>query len=653
MDKMQELINELNKASELYYNGNDSFLTDKEFDLKLEELKNLEQKKKVIYANSPTINVGAPVLNSLKKINITDKPMLSLDKVHSAEEILDFYDGYDMMAGIKCDGLSVRLIYKDTDLISANTRGNGYIGGDITEHVKHFLNVPIKIAKTGTYIIDGEAIIYDKDFEIINKNGEFKNNRNTASGSLALLDMSIVESRRLSFLAWDVIEGGSYNEYHYNMEEAAELGFDVAPGFIIDCTSVTIDEINKVNQDVLDMAKNNGIPCDGVVWRINDIEAGKKKGQTEHHFLNAIAWKPQMEEYETELLDIEWSMGRTGVLTPIAIFKPIDIDGSTVERASLHNVSVMREVLGSYPDKNEKIWVYKANMIIPQISKANKNDVPHDHILSNGLITYCPCCGELVKIKESDGGVLNAICDNPNCSGQLINKLNHYLGTKGLDVKGISKMTLEKLINWGWIDKLFDIYTLRIYQKEWINKPGFGQASVLKILNAIDDSKKDVDLISFISALGIPLVGKAIAKEIVKYYDTWEDFRNAVGGDWTEFNGFGPEISKAINNFDYKEADLIVAMLEFKQIEVQNNVSQAAAIKDKKFCATGKLKNFTRDSLKADIEAHGGKMVGSVTSATDYLITNDFNSTSGKTLKAKQLKIKIISEEEYLKMKTS
>lgn len=656
MNKIKELINELNRASELYYNGKESFLTDAEFDKKLDELKALEQKYKIIYANSPTINVGAPVLDGIKTISITSKPMLSLDKAHTAKEIINFLNGYDIIGSVKCDGLSIRLIYKNTDLVSANTRGNGFEGQDITEHAKHFLNVPVKIAKTGTYIIDGEAVILEPDLAIVNstRTGDdiFKVARNAASGAFTLQDMREFTNRRVSFIAWDVIEGGSTNYYHYNIEEAKNLGFTVVPAIALDSAKVEQEEIDNINQDILKIAKENGLPCDGVVWRINDIIAGDKLGKTAHHFLNAIAWKPQDEEYETELLDIELSMGRTGILTPVAIFKPIEIDGSIVERANLHNVSVMIDTLGKYPDKYQKIWVTKRNMIIPNIERAIKNNIPHDHIIfAFDQWIPCPCCGESIKIIESDSGVLNMICDNPNCEGQLINKIEHYLGKKGLDVKGISKATIGKLLDWGWINNLFDIYTLRIHQKEWIKKPGFGQASVIKILDAIDNSKKNVDLASFIAGCGIPLVGKTIAKEIVKYYDTWEDFREAVGGDWTQFDGFGPEISKAINSFDYSTFDKIAEMLTFKQPEVQNKITSAAAIKDKKFCATGKLKNFTRDSLKADIEAHGGKMVGSVTSATDYLITNTPDSGTAKNRDAQRLGVKIITEDEYLNLK--
>ena len=321
MEKIIKLINELNKASELYYNGKDSFLTDAEFDEKLDELSRLENKYCLIYSNSPTINVGSRVLSQLDKTPIYDKPMLSLGKVHSAKEIVDFSDGYDIIASVKCDGLSVRLIYENGNLLSANTRGNGYEGADITEHIHHFLNVPLLINKKERYIIDGEAIIYDTDFSIINKDKQFKNNRNTASGALALLDMDTVTSRRLSFVAWDVIKGGvSDKEYHYNMEEAEKLGFTITPMFALDCTKVEENEIDEVNQSLLEIAELKGIPCDGVVWRINDIPAGDKKGRTEHHFLNAIAWKPKDEEYETRLKYINYDVSRTGQLTPVAVF---------------------------------------------------------------------------------------------------------------------------------------------------------------------------------------------------------------------------------------------------------------------------------------------------------------------------------------------
>ena len=371
-DQIITLINELNNASKLYYNGQESFLSDSEFDKKLARLMELENKYNLVYSNSPTANVGSKVLSQLDKIQINDKPMLSLDKVHSAEEIIKFSDGYDIMASVKCDGLSVRLIYDKGYFLSANTRGNGYEGADITEHIKHFLNVPLHIKKTERYIIDGEAIIYDSDFAIMNKDGKFKNNRNTASGALALLDMNEVTSRRLSFVAWDVIKGGVSDLcYHYNIEEAEKLGFTVVPMMALDCTKVEKINIDELNKDLLDLAELEGIPCDGIVWRINDLVAGDEKGRTEHHFLNAVAWKAKDEEYETKLRYIDYDVSRTGQLTPVAVFCPIDVDGTTIERCSLFNISVLEEKLGK-PYIGQKLWVCKRNQIIPYINRAEK-----------------------------------------------------------------------------------------------------------------------------------------------------------------------------------------------------------------------------------------------------------------------------------------
>lgn len=355
-----ELKEKIDKAKFAYYNTDNPIISDKEYD-------NLIKR----YGEEPS--VGAPVLDSIKKITIADKPMLSLDKVHNEKEIISFSNGYDIVASIKCDGLSVRLIYKNGILFSANTRGNGNEGADITEHIKYFTNVPLKILKTEKYIIDGEAIIYNDDFKIINKNNQFKNSRNTASGSLALLDMNIVKQRHLSFIAWDVIQGGCSSEYyHYNMEEAENLGFTTVPMLILDATKVEQKEIANINKTLLKESKEKGIPCDGVVWRINDTKEGNRRGQTAHHFLNAIAWKPNDDTYPTRLNYIEWTMGRTGVLTPVAVFDPIDIEGSICSKASLHNISVMKDILGDCAYVGEPLQVAKMNQIIPQIISAKK-----------------------------------------------------------------------------------------------------------------------------------------------------------------------------------------------------------------------------------------------------------------------------------------
>jgi len=638
-----ELKEKINKAKFAYYNTDNPIMSDKEYDNLIKE-----------YGEEPS--VGAPVLNSIKKIKIVDKPMLSLDKVHNEKEIISFSNEYDIVASIKCDGLSVRLIYKNGILFSANTRGNGSEGADITEHIKYFTNVPLKILKTEKYIIDGEAIIYDDDFKIINKNNQFKNNRNTASGSLALLDMNIVKQRRLSFIAWDVIQGGcSSKYYHYNMEEAKKLGFTTVPMLILDATKIEQEEIANINQTLLKESKEKGIPCDGIVWRINDIKEGNKRGQTAHHFLNAIAWKPNNETYETRLKYIQWTMGRTGVLTPVAVFDPIDIDGSTVERASLHNVSIMREILGDCAYVGEPLQVYKANQIIPQITEAGpKYDygyvIAHGGVSANDVIERCPICGGDVAYITSDDGVINAYCDNPLCEGKLINRLEHFCGKKGLDIKGLSKATFQKLIDWGWLENLEGVFNLNKYRNEWIKKPGFGIASVDKILKSIEEHKHTT-LDAFISAIGIPLIGRVVAKDLINYFETYEDFRNAVNDKDYHFynlNNFGEEMDNSIKSFDYTEADKISKFLIFETPTVNNNKINDN-LTGKTIVITGKLINFkNRAELKSVIEAHGGKVTDSISAKTDMLINNNINSTSSKNKAAKIRGIPIITELDFM-----
>ena len=639
-----ELKEKIDKAKFAYYNTDNPIISDKEYD-------NLIKR----YGEEPS--VGAPVLDSIKKITIADKPMLSLDKVHNEKEIISFSNGYDIVASIKCDGLSVRLIYKNGILFSANTRGNGNEGADITEHIKYFTNVPLKILKTEKYIIDGEAIIYNDDFKIINKNNQFKNSRNTASGSLALLDMNIVKQRHLSFIAWDVIQGGCSSEYyHYNMEEAENLGFTTVPMLILDATKVKQKEIANINQTLLKKSKEKGIPCDGVVWRINDTNEGNRRGQTVHHFLNAIAWKPNDETYSTRLKYIQWTMGRTGVLTPVAVFDSIDIDGSTVERASLHNVSVMRETLGDCAYVGEPLQVYKANQIIPQIAEAGpKYDygyvIAHGGVSANDVIERCPICGGDVAYITSEDGVINAYCDNPLCEGKLINRLEHFCGKKGLDIKGLSKATFQKLIDWEWLENIEGVFNLNQYRDEWIKKPGFGIASVDKILKSIEEHRHTT-LDTFISAIGIPLIGRTAAKDLTNYFETYEDFRNAVDDDKYDFSmldNFGEEMNKSIKNFDYAEADRISKLLIF-ETPVVNNIQINNSLTGKTIVITGKLTTFkNRAELKAVIESHGGKVSDSISGKTDLLINNDVNSTSSKNKAAKARNIPIVSELDFMK----
>lgn len=634
---MKKLIDELNHASELYYNFGTSPMSDAEYDLKINQLRRLEELSGIVYSNSPTNKVGHIVLNNLEKINIIDKPMLSLDKVHSDEEIKSFAKGKEIVGMIKCDGLSIRLKYNNGKLISANTRGDGYIGGNITEHIKHFLNVPLTIDFENEYIIDGEAIIKTLDFEVINKNNEFKNPRNTAAGALNLLDMKEVAQRKLSFIAWDVVEGVYPKTFLEKLKQAEALGFEVV-----------YYSVSDSNEEIINKAKQLGIPYDGVVWKLNDIAYGDSLGKTEHHFLNAVAWKPKDEEYETYLNDIEWTMGRTGILTPVAIFNPVDTGDSIIERASLHNISIMKQTLG-IPYQGQTITVCKMNDIIPQVTSGgceiSKADIEGLELI---IPTECPICGgRLEVVCEVDTEVL--MCTNDACEGKLVNRLDHFCGKKGLDIKGLSKATLGKLVDWGWVKEPADLYNYKEYVKEWMSKPGFGQKSVTNIIGGLELSKKP-KLENFICALGIPHVGKTLSHELIKYFKTYEEFRDAAKNKWdfTQIDGVAYEKASAIWNFDFTEADRVAEFIE--EYEVDESVA-ADSLEGLKFCITGRLSIISnRETLNKMIRDNGGTVVSGVSKNTNYLINNDINSNSTKNQQAKKLNIPIISEKDLLKM---
>ena len=625
----EQLKQKIIEAKNAYYNTDSPIMSDFEYDKLVEE-----------YGGE--ISVGAPVLDSIKKIHIIDRPMLSLDKVHSIEEIKSFKKDKVLIASVKCDGLSVRLVYENGELVSANTRGDGYIGGDITEHAHYIKGIPLIIPKSGHVVIDGEVIIFKKDFD----SNRFKNQRNAAAGALALLDMNEVKSRNLSFIMWDIIsiDDSDILDYLDKIIAAKNYSFNIVPFYIVK-NSEDIEEALKICQE---RAEEKGIPYDGVVFKYDDIEYGESLGATAHHFRDAIAWKPGIKEYETEVKDIEWTMGRTGQLTPVLIYNDIDINGSTCNRASLHNITIMTQLMGgAYP--GQRVFIYKANEIIPQVSHAQTNNPKMTPGIQ--IPTTCPYCGGDVEIrKDNDSEVL--YCINPNCNGKLINRLDHFCGKKGLDIKGLSKITLEKLINYGWLNNIEDIFTLNTYKTEWANKPGFGVVSVNKILDAIEGSKKSPTA-KFICAIGIPLIGKIASEALSKKFGSYEKFREAVNNnsqELYEIAGIGEVMIQTLLDYDFTEADSIFEkyIIEMRPVVF---ISVSNKLEGKTFVITGKLKTFkNRNEIKAAIEKEGGKVTDSVSSKTDYLINNDVESTSSKNLKAKKLNIPIITEDDFLNL---
>lgn len=651
----EQIINRvklLNEASSAYYNTGQPIMSDSEFDSKLNELKQWEDETGIVLSNSPTQNVGAVMLDNIPKIT-HESPMLSLAKCHSAEEVEKFANGHDLVGSIKLDGLTVRLTYKDGDLVQAESRGNGTVGGLITEHVKQFLNVPLHINKEGTYIIDGEALIKLDDFAEINKNGEYKNSRNLASGTLASLDTSVVRDRRMRWYAWEVIKGSKYSDsFASSLMEAEGLGFGTVPFANLHWTKLTIQEAIDY---FIDVAKKMRLPQDGVVFKLEDVDYGKSLGSTSHHNNNGIAFKIFNNSVETELVDIEYTMGKTGVLTPVAVFKPVEIEGSIVERASLHNLSVMKSIMGD-PWVGQKIGVYKSNLIIPQIRWAQEDgEWLKGYIL---IPDTCPICGEPTKIvKENDSEVL--MCTNEDCRGRLLGKLTHAVSRDALNISGLSKAILDRFIGLGWLNSIKDIYHLYDHKDAMKIVEGLGSKSVKKLLDAIEESRA-VTLDRFLYSLSIPLLGKSASKAIAETCDY--DYRSFVGtlqsggkDAFTYIDGIGDVLGKSIIGAWDKRGEEIDDLSNefFFAIPTGKSLQDVAAtlLKDKTFVITGSVEHYTnRNELKADIEAHGGKVVGSISSKTDYLINNDINSTSSKNQKAKSLGIPIISENDYLSM---
>ena len=641
LQRMEHLIKELNKATQAYDEGK-PYITDAEWDAMYWDLVALEALTRIVYADSPTQKISYEVKNKLEKRNHNHK-MLSLDKTKEVSVVEGFVGHHDYLAMPKLDGLTLSLRYEGGRLQSAETRGDGYIGEDVTHNALTIFSIPNVIPYKDELILDGEIICKYKDFEQFEK--EYKNPRNFAAGSIRLLDAKECASRRLTFVVWDIIKGFDNEKYlSTKFQLAKEQGFSVVPHLVSCFDTLTINERIRRTQMV---AQQKGYPIDGVVFKFDDIEYGKSLGATAHHFNNAIAYKFYDEVYETKLKYIDWTMGRTGVLTPVAVFEPLDIDGALVERASLHNLSVMESLSGGFERKGDTLFIFKANQIIPQVSDWKHNG-DYDETTHLSLPEKCPICGGETGIEISDSGTKNLICKNSNCEGKLVNKLDHFCSKKGMDIKGLSKATLEKLVAWGWLENIYEIFQLEFYYHDWIVKGGFGEKSVMKIINAIDEVQKNADFVSFISALGIPLIGKSVATLLLEVCSSYEEFRQLIDEDFdfTVIHGFGYEMNKAIYNYDFTYADKIARILTFKNNEIVKNDNKS--LNNLTFVITGKLKSYkNRDELKSFIESCGGKVAASISAKTDYLINNDVNSTSAKNKSAKDKGIPIISEEDF------
>ena len=638
LEEIKMQIAQLNMWTKAYDEGH-PIVSDKKWDEAYFRLVDLENKANIHLPNSPTQKVVYEVQTELKKVT-HNHPMLSADKTKDWDKFVQYFGDKDVIGMLKLDGLTLSLRYVDGHLVSAETRGDGEIGEDVTMNATTIASIPKYIDYTDELIIDGEIICRYCDFTAFS--GEYANPRNFAAGSIRLLDPNECKKRNLTFVAWHVVKGLT-NDVAKNLNHLVGLGFLTTPW----TSSFDWD----AKEYLIDCAKELSYPIDGLIGRFMDREYGDSLGATSHHSKAIYAFKFYDETVQARLNTIKWQIGRSGVLTPIACFDPIEIEGTTVERASLHNYSVMRETLGPCAYIGEPLQVYKANQIIPQILPVDDKwrydygyVVSHCGVSANDEPEFCPCCEKPVYRRVSDSGVENYYCENPQCEGRLVERLEHFCDRKkGLDIRGLSEQTLEKLVDWKWVESIKDLYNLSSRQREWKNKPGFGEKSVDNILVAIENSKHTT-LEKFISAIGIPLIGERVSKILAEKCESWETFRNLIEKDsfsFEEWDGFGYEMNRELKQFNYDEADELAKIFTFAIVEKAGN----DILKGKTFVITGKLSR-KRDEIKAEIESLGGKVGSSITAKTDYLIANQpENTTKYNTALAKG--IPIITEEEY------
>ena len=633
-NEIRTLIDKLNYYTKLYDEGHPE-ISDYEWDKMYYELQDLENKNHIYFKDSPTQNIDYQVVNKLNKVQ-HNHPMLSLDKTKDIMVADTFYNSHKSIAMAKMDGLTCSLRYLNGKLISAETRGNGIEGEDILHNALQVKNIPNKIGYYEELIIDGEIICTYNDFKPFEN--EYKNPRNFASGSIRLLDSKESASRNLTFIAWDCIKGLDLDNLSDKLHWLEQLGFTIVPrGNSFYTFPVQIEHIQ-------DECNKLGYPIDGIVIKYDNCKEYENAGRTDHHFKGGLAYKFYDEEYETTLQNIEWTMGRTGVLTPVAIFDTINIDGTDVSRANLFNISVIRDLFNAVPQQGQKIYIYKANQIIPQISRVEPSNDGKELVPPE----VCPICGHPTELSGDNDSIFLS-CGNPNCEGKLLNRIEHFFSKKGLNIKGISKATIEKLIDWGWVNGIKDVFTLDAHAEDWKKKAGFGEKSVMNIITSIREGC-NTDLESVIAAAGIPLIGRTVARQIAGIFNTYKDFREAIGTfDFSEIDGFGYEMNKSLKNYNYDELDYIVE--NFLTINNKIEERKEQKLEGLTFCVTGKIKHWkNRDELSNLITSLGGKVVGSVSANMDYLINNDINSTSSKNLRAKELGKQIIDEQTFLDM---
>lgn len=642
-ERIKDLVELLNKANKAYYQEANEIMTNFEYDKLYDELVGLEKETGMVLSNSPTVNVGYQVVSQLPKEQ-HNSPMLSLDKTKEVGALADFAGDRKCLLSWKMDGLTVVLTYENGELVKAVTRGNGLVGEVITNNAKTFKNIPISIPYKGRLTLRGEAIIKYSDFEQINReiedaDSKYKNPRNLCSGSVRQLNSQVTAERNVNFVAFALIDAddvdfGNSIEQQYKWMESQ--GFQV-----VEYRVVTRNSMEDAVKYFAGKIQTYDYPSDGLVLMFDDIEYGLSLGTTAKFPRNGIAFKWEDEQAETTLKYIEWSPSRTGLINPVAVFEPVELEGTTVSRASVHNISIMEELeLGS----GDKIKVYKANMIIPQISenltKSGIDDLPKE----------CPVCGYATEVK-AENGIKTLYCPNSQCPAKHVKLFTLFVSRNGMNIDGLSEETLEKFIDAGYIKEFADIFHLDRYYEEIVATPGFGQKSYDNLMDSVEKAR-NVELSALIYSLGIPNIGSANAKLICKAFNNnIEKIRNASVEELIEIDGIGEIMAEKFCQYfadedNIKKLDNLLKEVNIAEPEENTTPQNMDGLT---FVITGSVEHFAnRNELKSYIEKHGGKVTGSVSAKTNYLINNDAMSASSKNKKAKQLGVEIVTEEVFL-----
>lgn len=644
LQRMKELVEKLDQAAKAYYQEDREIMSNQEYDSLYDQLEQLEKETGTVLTNSPTVRVGYEAVNELPKEE-HPSPMLSLDKTKDREVLRGFIGNHKCLLSWKLDGLTIVLTYENGELVKAVTRGNGIVGEVITNNARVFKNIPLRIPYKGQLVLRGEAIITYSEFERINEtigdaDAKYKNPRNLCSGSVRQLNNEITAKRNVRFYAFALVSAQDVDFSNSREQQFIWLkkqGFEVVEYKVV--TSESLDEaMDYFSKTIV----NNDFPSDGLVVTYDDIAYGESLGSTAKFPRNSFAFKWADEMRETRLVDMEWSPSRTGLINPVAIFEPVELEGTTVSRASVHNISIVKELQLGIGDT---IKVYKANMIIPQIA---------ENLTRSGNLVIpdkCPVCGQEARIrKEND--VETLYCMNPDCVAKKIKSFSLFTSRDAMNIDGLSEATLEKFIAMGFIHNFGDIFEIGKYKDQIVEMEGFGQKSFDNLMVSLEKAKKTT-LAKVIYSLGITGIGLANAKVICKYFDDdIEKIRHADEEEISAIEGIGPVIAGSMADYfksaeNNQKLDHLLSHLHL----VHEETSAEQVFAGKTFVITGSVEHFSnRSEAKKFIEARGGKVTGSVTKKTDYLINNDKTSASSKNKKAQELGIPILSEEDFLEL---